>query len=83
MEAEDVNVQDFYVLADAMHKTNFSWRWGQTLFNTLLMIRPDLAEKVRATDSDPFYASNSPTDVKLFNFAHFMKDNLSARTQKA
>lgn len=30
-------------------------RWGQTLFNTLVDVRPDIAERIRGTSLDPFY----------------------------
>lgn len=31
------------------------WRTGQTAFNVLYDIRPELADAVRATELDPFY----------------------------
>lgn len=32
-----------------------SWRMGQTYFNVLHDLRPDIANKLRATVADPFY----------------------------
>ena len=32
------------------------WRAGRALFNTLLEVRPAIAEILRATPSDPFHA---------------------------
>lgn len=34
------------------------WRLGQAYFNALLMIYPEIAELVRGTDADPFYADS-------------------------
>jgi hypothetical protein len=34
------------------------WRRGQTVFNVLYQLRPDLAERIRTTDLDPFYLDN-------------------------
>lgn len=34
------------------------WRYGQTLFNLALEVAPEVAEQVRATPNDPFYARN-------------------------
>ena len=31
------------------------WRWGQTLFNVLYEMRPDLSEMYRGEQLDPFY----------------------------
>lgn len=30
-------------------------RYGQAMFNHLVIVRPDLSERVRGTDMDPFY----------------------------
>jgi hypothetical protein len=37
------------------HPSVYKWRRGQMCFNMLRDARPVLAEKVRATDKDPFY----------------------------
>lgn len=34
---------------------NSEWRLGQTYFNVLHTIAPDLANEIRGTDLDPFY----------------------------
>jgi hypothetical protein len=31
------------------------WRLGQTAFNVLYEVAPDLADEIRATELDPFY----------------------------
>ena len=32
-------------------------RYGQGMFNHLATVRPDLSEKIRGTDKDPFHVS--------------------------
>lgn len=32
-----------------------TWRMGQTYFNVLREMRPDIAERIEVTDDDPFY----------------------------
>lgn len=45
-----------YLVTCATTKTAHpEWRWGQTLFNVLRDVRPELAEHVRGTELDPFY----------------------------
>lgn len=34
------------------------WRYGQTVFNVLYALRPDLADRVHRTDLDPFNHDN-------------------------
>lgn len=47
------------------------WRFGQTCFNVLHDVRPDLSPKVRGNhDLDPFYV-----DHKLPAFFEFLKEN--------
>lgn len=40
-----------------------NWRYGQTLYNELYKIKPDLANKIRCTDYDPFYKDS---DIPVF-----------------
>ena len=43
-------------LANAMHSANPSWRYGQSIFNAIQTILPDLAEEIRGkSEVDPFY----------------------------
>lgn len=49
-------------------------RYGQGMFNHLYSVRPELADAVRATDADPFYAS-SPTDPRFDKFVDFIEKN--------
>ena len=56
--------------------TRGSWRMGQTAFNTLQALRPELAEKYRGSDIDPFYADlqeGGPEKVATF-LAHVRED---------
>lgn len=40
-----------------------NWRIGQALFNTLVDVRADISEKLRASKQDPFY-SDSALDAR-------------------
>lgn len=40
-------------------------RYGQTLFNCLMLVRPDISDKLRGHPLDPFHA----TEVDLETFA--------------
>lgn len=55
-----VTYDDFLeaVLIGSARHTN--WRLGQTAFNALSDMRPDIAEKIRTTPIDPFYADHLP-----------------------
>lgn len=52
-------------------------RAGQAMFNVLERMRPDLAEKVRGTDFDPFYASSLEWEgrSKVDAFRKWLRDN--------
>lgn len=41
-------------------------RKGQAFFNELLVVRPDLADKVRGTPLDPFYQDSRLEEFLLF-----------------
>ena len=70
-----MTVDQFYVLAREAMVLNPSWRYGQALFNVLLEVRPDLAEQVRGTDKDPFYARGGTGDPRLIRFGEFVNAN--------
>lgn len=47
-------------LANAMHTANSAWRYGQSVFNAIEMLLPDLAEEIRGKpEVDPY---NWPED---------------------
>ena len=48
------------------------WRYGQTLFNVLYALYPTLAEQVRATRIDPFYATNKDSE-SITKFLEFLQ----------
>jgi hypothetical protein len=69
----NMTLNDYYVLSSLrFQKTNE--RFGQSLFNTLEEINPILADKVRGTNNDPFYAS-LPQDIKVKHFIKFIEKN--------
>jgi hypothetical protein len=39
------------------HKEN-DWRIGQSYFNALTVLRPDISEKIRGTENDAFHDNN-------------------------
>jgi hypothetical protein len=42
-------------LANAMHSANPAWRYGQSVFNAMGILLPDLAEEIRGkSDIDPY-----------------------------
>lgn len=51
----------------AYHK----WRKGQSLFNLLVRIRPDLAEMIRGSDYDPFNRDERLPDFYDFLIRHW------------
>lgn len=41
-------------------------RYGQAVFNYLYRVRPDLADRLRATNLDPFHKTSVPDIVWTF-----------------
>lgn len=54
-------------------KKKTGWRMGQACFNHLLSVNRDLAEKVRATQFDPFYWEVG--DKPYQDFCHWLEEN--------
>jgi hypothetical protein len=50
-------------------QSNPEQRTGQSAFNALHSVRPDLADRVRGTIIDPFY-----DDEKFMDFLSFVED---------
>lgn len=71
-ESANLTLEDYLMLVDADHKDNPDWRYGQTLFNTLHRVRPDLSEQVRGTPLDTFYVDGveDPRASKFFDWLH-------------
>ena len=53
------------------------WRAGQTAFNVLRRVKPDLAERVRGTDFDPFYRDKVLHDFYKFVSVEWDSNGLS------
>lgn len=51
---------EFVVAADEYSQSRLpDWRIGQSAFNLLYRVRPDLAEMLRGSDFDPFYKNEN------------------------
>jgi len=68
-----LSLHRFYFDAITFARPN-RYRYGQVMFNYLELVRPDLAEQVRATDMDPFYCE-SPKDPQFDRFIQFIETN--------
>jgi len=55
LELSSQELTEFLMEVDKVKSEHEEWRLGQTMFNVLLVFRPKLAEKIRATYYDPFY----------------------------
>ena len=51
-----------------IYQENSAWRCGQVLFNYLYTVNPDLADKIRGTELDPFY-----NDARIRDCINFLK----------
>ena len=56
----------------AVNSTPKSWRLGQRLFNALHSIEPIIADQIRATRNDPFYADDE-NDERIAAFFSVLK----------
>ena len=55
-------------------------RYGQAMFNHLETIRPDLANAVRGTDSDPFYVKEL-SHPNWYRFVAFLESDEGLKSQ--
>lgn len=53
-----ISLSEYDKAVQAARAEHPEWRNGQTLFNVLYDLEPDLANEVRATELDPFYNDN-------------------------
>lgn len=67
-DGSTMSFEDYAAAVGEAQWHNHDWRIGQTYFNVLQAVRPDLAEEVRATAFDPFYEA-SPV-----NFLHWLAE---------
>lgn len=61
---------EYVVEASEYQRENPHQRSGQVYFNVLYQVRPDLSERIRTTDLDPFYR-----DQRLPQFLEFVANN--------
>lgn len=52
-----------YVAASTLFWQETSQRMGQAYFNTLVVLRPDIAERIRGTENDAFYDDKLLTNM--------------------
>jgi hypothetical protein len=69
-----MTLAQYYELARKNIEDRPAWRYGQSLFNTLLSVRPELAEKIRGTVADPFHIHHE-MDKRLTLFTEFLEAN--------
>ena len=50
-----MNYLEYLLYTSDLQVENNHWRKGQTLFNALYRVRPELADRYRGSDIDPFY----------------------------
>ena len=52
------------------------WRKGQAYFNYLYQLHPDVADEIRGTEYDPFYADHKKDPEKEINkFLEYISKN--------
>lgn len=51
--------QEFQQHWAQLSEINPDWRIGQSMFNALYHIRPDLADRLRGGELDPFYRTHT------------------------
>lgn len=61
---------EFVDMSRQAHTNNPNWRLGQSYFNVLHRLRPDLANKVRSTNLDTFY-----NDTRIPAFLAHIKEH--------
>lgn len=63
-------------IAHARSRSYREYRIGQTLFNTLYELRPELADNIRSTEYDPYYSDSfDSATVKRF-LEHLENQNI-------
>ena len=55
-------------IEEAWEEHSLHWRRGQTVFNTLYELYPDIADDIRGTQLDPFY--NDSNVIKCLKYIH-------------
>jgi hypothetical protein len=62
-------IQEILSLANQMIINNLDIRWGQAVFNSLHQLYPEIANKIRSTEYDPFYI-----DEKVNNLIKYLEE---------
>lgn len=65
------SLHQFYFDAITLARKH-QWRYGQAMFNHLESVRPDLAQHIRGTDTDPFYVERL-SDPRWDRFVEFIE----------
>lgn len=68
----------FWWLVGYIQAQHPEWRRGQTEFNVLETVRPELANLIRATGIDPFYIAHldrPDSEQKMQEFCDFVEKN--------
>jgi len=60
-----MTLNDFYSRVEE-RQSKTKERWGQAAFNILSETNPELAEKIRGSDMDPFYAEFNTQTIGRF-----------------
>lgn len=69
MKLSNVEFFDYQKLVREVNKENPNWRIGQTYFNVLYQLYPDLADEIRGSSIDPFHTNN---EEKLYDFFKYI-----------
>ena len=64
------NMYDYLKMVDDTMAEHTELRYGQTLFNVLCDIAPELAKEIRATKVDPFYANEDDAINDFFAYLY-------------
>lgn len=74
MTNKSPTLQEYWAHVKKLQNESRQLRLGQIAFNVLVNCRPDLSEKIRATDLDPFYVYDA-LDSRWEAFVRFLREN--------
>lgn len=67
---EELSLKDFFVgvanTYEDLYKMDNNWKYGRVLYNTLFVVRPDIALKVAGTELDPTHLDAHNIDINLY-----------------
>lgn len=64
------NMNDYLLMVDNEMAEHTELRYGQTLFNVLYNLQPDVANEIRGTRVDPFYANEDDAINDFFAYLY-------------